>query len=317
MYRRIDEVAERFHNGNETAKVDPSLIGSDLYPVHIFNYNDLKITDDECAFIVEVYIADHPLYYWISYNYLLGGGNYYLCTTGRYAFGSERAKFNKMIYDGVKEYLAAASSLMNEYELAKVFHDEIIVDMEYSHDAADSIEDSLWTQTVLALFERGEGVCATYAKTFSLMMNYAGVENVFVTGHSTNEPHGWNLVKMDDGEWYWFDLTWDDPKNNPTGIRYNYFCKTDNEIGSDGKAFIVSHVPNDYYPLPERATRPYGEKDEPEVTPSKEPETEPTTQPTVAPTEEPETNPSEEPETEPTVESIDLISKEKEPFLFS
>ena len=47
-------------------------------------------------------------------------------------------------------------------------------------------------------------------------MNYTGGECYYVNGLAT-EGHAWNIAKMDNGEWYYFDLTWNDKgKDNQT-----------------------------------------------------------------------------------------------------
>jgi hypothetical protein len=77
------------------------------------------------------------------------------------------------------------------------------------------------------------------------------------------------MVKMDDGEWYWFDLTWDDTPEWMYGISYNFFCTTDdqNVAWIDGpwmsgeRSFADTHVPFSFsgvgteylYDLPERS----------------------------------------------------------------
>ena len=58
-------------------------------------------------------------------------------------------------------------------------------------------------------------------------------------------------VKMDNGDWYWFDLTWDDTPEWMFGVSYNYFCATDTQNVSwiDGpwvsseRSFAETHTP--------------------------------------------------------------------------
>lgn len=53
----------------------------------------------------------------------------------------------------------------------------------------------------------GYGVCDSYSRAYELLMNTMGVDCMRQSGGN----HSWNAVKMDDGEWYWVDCTWDDP----------------------------------------------------------------------------------------------------------
>ncbi|MBQ7780181.1 MAG: hypothetical protein IJ404_06765 [Clostridia bacterium] len=89
-----------------------------------------------------------------------------------------------------------------------------------------------------------KSVCEGYAEAFKLLCDRAGIECILVTGMSlpsngtTMEGHMWNLVHMDDGEWYAVDVTWDDAGD--IAENYNYFL-----VGTDtvirGKKFTESH----------------------------------------------------------------------------
>jgi hypothetical protein len=82
------------------------------------------------------------------------------------------------------------------------------------------------------------------------LLNFSGVENMYVIGDS----HAWNLVKLDDGKWYWCDPTWDDTPYEPDGISYDYFCVADSEF-DDHTPYTPNeeNVNNRLYPLPDRA----------------------------------------------------------------
>ncbi len=53
------------------------------------------------------------------------------------------------------------------------------------------------------------GICLSYATTFQLLMDLAGVECITVVGASSDSgsDHAWNMVKLE-GEWYCVDPTW-------------------------------------------------------------------------------------------------------------
>ncbi len=59
------------------------------------------------------------------------------------------------------------------------------------------------------LLVRGYGICLSYASTFQLLMDLAGVECITVIGASSgsSSDHAWNMVKLE-GEWYCVDPTW-------------------------------------------------------------------------------------------------------------
>ena len=76
---------------------------------------------------------------------------------------------------------------------------------------------------------------------FQLLLNYSNIENQYVLGDSDGY-HAWNIVRMDDGEWYWFDPTFDE--DDP--ITYDYFC--------NDAEFLLNHTPDKTGVLNEQAT---------------------------------------------------------------
>ena len=92
----------------------------------------------------------------------------------------------------------------------------------------------------------GRSVCEGYAEAFKLLCDKAGIDCILVTGLSlpdenndTTEAHMWNFVRMDDGEWYAVDATWDD--SDDIAGNYKYFL-----VGSEtvirGRKFKDSHL---------------------------------------------------------------------------
>ena len=185
-----------------------------------------------------------------------------------YAEGSVRDEFNSRIYGRVKEYVEDLDGRGSEYQIALSFHDGIILSSNYAYES-DGVtpQDDAYAHNVLGVMLLGEGVCESYTKAFQLLLNYCDIENIYVSGYA-GEPHAWNLVKLDNDEWYWFDLTWDDTPGIGLGVRYSYFCVNDfdNVKVFDGSAdgfgtFIQDHTPDTpkelgtefAYSIPERA----------------------------------------------------------------
>ena len=57
---------------------------------------------------------------------------------------------------------------------------------------------------------KGEAVCQGYAAAFNLLMQHLGIPVVNDYGNSDSEPHVWNQVRID-GEWFYVDVTFNDP----------------------------------------------------------------------------------------------------------
>ncbi len=252
FYNRLDIAATAFH-------MDTSVrVGSDLI-VATCDYADLGLTENDALAVWVTYKADHPLFYWISTSVTFSDTALDLKTTGEYVRGAVRETYNNMIYEAIVDLYLVESS---EYQLALAFYEMIIERMSYAYERDGyTPEDAIWAHNVLGFFENESGVCESYARTYQLLLNYHGVENIFVAGVGGNEQHAWNLVQMDDGEWYWFDLTWGDRPRWKWGISHYYFCvpgdsfdeHTPNTSSNMGIAF--------QYDLPERAYKAYSSDD--------------------------------------------------------
>ncbi len=119
------------------------------------------------------------------------------------------------------------SGCSSQYDKALALHDWVTknttYDESYSHYGAEGI-----------LFH-GIGTCNSYAVTYGMLLDAAGIENRTVTGTATSGSvtgsHAWNLVKLD-GKWVHVDTTWDDPL--PGGReRHTYFGLTDAQMAKD------------------------------------------------------------------------------------
>lgn len=247
LYKRIDEYADAFHSSNTNLEKN-----NGVYVVADVDFSDLGITTDEAIGVWSAYRIDRPLYYWIS-NQIVYVENEYLCLVcdEEYAAASVRASINAKIYKGVERFVTEAYS-QSKYNMALGFHDLIILAIDYAYEAdGRTPEDDVWAHNITGVFEKGVGVCEAYSKTFQLLLNYCDIENVLVFGWA-KEAHAWNLIKLDDGGWYWCDLTWDDTPEFAWGISYKYFCvnDTENVDWSDGpfvqgsESFLESHTPN-------------------------------------------------------------------------
>ena len=222
LYNEIDAVARVFHN-DSTINAIENVVGT-------FDYGSKGLTENEAIAVWKCYKNDHPLYYWISTSLMISGPELILLTEDEYANGENRAVLNQLVYNGVKIYVDQILDETSEYQIALAFHDAIILAIDYAYESDGyTPQDDVWAHSILGVFEKQSGVCESYSRTFQLLLNYCDVENIYVTGISNDENHGWNLAQMDDGNWYWFDLTWDDVPRTMWGISYNYFCVNDTQ----------------------------------------------------------------------------------------
>lgn len=173
-----------------------------------------------------VYFQESKLF-WLDGKLLSGEGEMtsipllYRCSLTDVA--AMQAEIDKKVAE-INKTLPADATIMDKII---AYHDYIVLNNQFTKEGA-------MVQTVYGALVEGGIQCEGYAKALAYLCDTQGIENAVVTGNnSENNSHAWNIIKMDDGEWYNVDTTWDDPmghEDNPGFIRYNYFGATDAEI---------------------------------------------------------------------------------------
>ena len=267
FYTEIDEAASQFHSSLSDAKSKQNN-GNTIYYVAEIYYSDNGISDQDALSVWNAYVKDHPLYYWLSAHSTYTSDYITLMVEDEFIDGEVREDINQQIYGVVEEYVVGLKGEGSTYQITLAFHDRIIENADYAYET-DGVtpSDDVRAHNILGVLLDGQGVCDSYTKAFQLLLNYCGINNIYVSGYA-GENHAWNLVCLDNGEWYWYDLTWDDQPGWMLGTRYNYFCVNDTDCvkwndGSTDKSstFLQDHIPtvpggvgvNYSYELPDRA----------------------------------------------------------------
>lgn len=148
---------------------------------------------------------------------------------------------------------------MTETEKIRTVHNWIVCNTTYNdkyYDRGDSFNH------VSNLLNNKTGVCQGYSVTFYIFMKQMGIPCTLVMGNTDDVSHAWNAVKLD-GNWYYIDVTWDDPvvnrtSNYPGGdnISYEYLLCTYNHISMThkedkyiGTTPLPNGISNDYNDL--------------------------------------------------------------------
>ena len=125
---------------------------------------------------------------------------------------------------------------MSEYETEVFLHDYLLDLCNYNRETTHA-------GNVYGAFVEKQVKCDGYSKAFMLLLSAAGMECHCVAGIGGNEPHAWNIVKIDDG-YYYVDITWDD--NEPGISNYSYFNLDSASLQRSGHElddFFVEKVP--------------------------------------------------------------------------
>ncbi len=173
---------------------------------------------------------DNPQYYWVDTAYYPTAKRMIVLLNEYYVKAAERKAAESRISKGIDQYVQAAGKCSTTYEKVRTVHDMLIDRVEYAYKSGTTPETAIWAHNVDGAFsnnyQNGPGVvCEGYAKTFELVLNELGIENIYIVGTASGGGHAWNAVKLDDGKYYYVDATWDDAKKgNNDGRKYTYFC---------------------------------------------------------------------------------------------
>ncbi len=154
---------------------------------------------------------------------------------------------------------------MTALEKVKYTHDYITSNAEYAYEA-DGVtpSSSVSAHNIIGIIDEKKGVCESYAKLFTYLLKNIGIQALTVGGKgftSTSGPegeaHAWNYVKIA-GEYYSFDVTWDDSTDSYDyyGMSYNsltYGRKSTNGRHSAYESYISNGI-NYLYRVPSAST---------------------------------------------------------------
>ena len=228
IYRELDVFCRQYM----LLSTSDSFINIEIPSVIKETYNETQKNNAELktkllqyfAFVASAYKRDNPMMYFlrtlrcsideyrhdnpeegISIRELRGVSFVFIS----YYTYDERKDINEKLCEKIKEYASYAEGMTSEYVISKVFNKVICDNMYYLYDAEGKPSNEDYAHNILGFFLYGKGVCESYAYTFSLLMNYAGVDCFYVCGNynkKTGVSHAWNIAKMNNGEWYWFDI---------------------------------------------------------------------------------------------------------------
>ena len=261
FYEAIDAAVSKYHMNY----ID---IPSSCRIANVY-YSEFNITLAEAQYVWRIYKSDHPLYYWFAYDYNYSMTYIAVKAFSEFVAAEVRQYYDKLLVEFIREYIVPLKENDSIY-MKTVYLGELIASLiNYKYDDAGIADTSGYAHSIAGILDLSGVVCEGYAMMFNLLLNLVGIENIYVIGDSRGIAHAYNLVKLDDDNWYWYDITWIDAASWEFGARYNYFCMNDTQItkqlgynwNSSTESFMSSHTPYPHqmgtsgsYELPARAT---------------------------------------------------------------
>lgn len=134
---------------------------------------------------------------------------------------------------------------INEYLCANATYDDAALENAKKYDyktVDDEFQDSF---TPYGTLVKGVGVCASYAGSFKVLADEAGLESIVVTGTlNGNLSHAWNRVKIDN-EWKTIDTTNNDNEIISNAL-FNISDKGINGVLTADKRYVMDENLSDY-----------------------------------------------------------------------
>ena len=122
----------------------------------------------------------------------------------------------------------ASSAPATPHEKIKYFHDKICQKCTYSNP--DTMQKNMVSATAYGALVLGKAKCVGYTRALSLLCQLADIPCREISGIYEGGGHVWNIVQLEDGEWYEVDCTFDDETSS-----YDWFLLTTEQISKDHK----------------------------------------------------------------------------------
>ena len=208
------------------------------------------ITDEEADMVYYLVKEDYPEFFWWGngtyINYVYEGNDEIAkialvgeaedsekkpITANVYTFDT-RAEIEtaKVEFDAKVDEITAETAGMSLYESELFFHDWIALNCSYDYEDDD---ENIHNHDAFGAIMTGTAVCESYTRAMQVLLNKKDIENYTVSGTSKGVGHTWNVVKLDDGQWYQVDVTWDDQGDRESDVFYTYFNITTEQMKKD------------------------------------------------------------------------------------
>lgn len=159
----------------------------------------------------------------------------YACSKEEHAarLATYEAELARVLNDALP---ANAQQEMTTVEIALALHDYIALHAKYCHAALEDAENNPDAWNAYGLIVNKTAVCEGYALAYADLLRECGIYSQYAT--SKTAAHAWNAVEVEDGVFYYVDVTGDDPSmesrdgdQDVSGfVRHTYFMLTREEL---------------------------------------------------------------------------------------
>lgn len=201
-----------------------------------------QVTKDIDA-AISAFFADHPEVFYLDNKYYVSTNTSFLGKRREIQLKYLVANKNELnqqldAVSGRIQTIMSKALDLHGVDAEIVIHDTLMADTTYYE--YENIEDlPINTHTIYGTLVEKEAVCDGFAKTLQILLDKIHLQSIIVLGALENEAHAWNLVKLEDEQWYQLDFTSNKSVKNK-GIEGNilihsYFNVTTEELAKSHK----------------------------------------------------------------------------------
>ncbi len=205
---------------------------------------------DRVFHIYTCVLQDHPEIFWLRQGakatFVRNGKAQIMLFVPKPVEGlaMERVPRMREVLDRIAESVAnRAAGLKTNYEKVLFVHDHIISHTQYVHSPC--------CHNAYGCLIENKAVCDGYSSAFQLILQKLGIPCGIVFGedlvkNTGRDTHAWNYCLLDDGLFYFVDVTWDDPvyQNDIKKHRtYEYFCVSGRDLERTHRISREYYVP--------------------------------------------------------------------------
>lgn len=154
--------------------------------------------------------------------------------------------FDRQIYDKAVQVLdMIITDDMSDYEKELAVHDYLIYNVSYDESQLNVFyQHDKDSENPFGTLINHKAICTGYASSFQMFMDMLGIPCKTVAAKdSDNTDHVWNMVELD-GEWYYVDVTWDDPiHETENSEKHRYFNVTEEYMRKNKHCWNSRNLP--------------------------------------------------------------------------
>ena len=257
MYQKLNATEKKVYEGLRQTVIDGGL-------THVFSNVDITAYYNGVERAVEALYADFPEFFWINGGWRCQSRDDFLGHSVKveltcydyWTYTTNKQSYIDKVFKAANELTAKAAAQPTTYDKIKYVHDYLVSNVAYNHAALERIKNGnvpasdQQSHTLYGALINKTPVCDGYSKTFQLIMNNLGIECEYYEGETDGDfyngvNHAWNYLKLD-GQYYWMDVTWDDPDSAdyPKAIDYSYFCITTDWLDNTHVPYYMFDAPS-------------------------------------------------------------------------